>query len=250
MGFRRELSALLLFGVAFGYVEAAVVVYLRTIDEPARRHARPERSADDVFPLSQLSDWRQSGLEPVCRPLVVTELAREFATLVMLVAVALAHARNVRQWFAGFMIAFGMWDIFYYVFLKVLIGWPASLWTWDILFGLPVAWAGPVITPVLVAAERTLGGSLILWSEAAGAPVRFATGHWAAILGGGLVVVTAFCWDFRNIAAGGMPNPFNWPLFILGNLLGSAGFLHAWTRRKPAPRPAMPTMAASGGRIA
>jgi hypothetical protein len=243
MSFRRELSALLLFGVAFGYVEAAVVVYLRTIDEPARRHARPERAADDVFPLSQPADWRQSGLEPVCWRIVATECAREFATLLMLAAVALAHARNLRQWFAGFMIAFGVWDILYYVFLKVLIGWPASLWTWDILFVLPVTWAGPVVTPVLVAGEMTIGGSLILWSEAAGTPVRFGRGHWAAILGGGLIVVTAFCWDFRNVVAGGMPNPFNWPLFILGNVLGIAGFLHAWSRR----RPAMSMVATGGG---
>jgi hypothetical protein len=246
MSFRRELSALLLFGVAFGYVEAAVVVYLRTIDEPARRHARPARTADDVFPLSRPSDWRGSGQQTVCTRIVLTELGREFATLVMLAAVALAAARNFRQWFAGFMIAFGMWDIFYYVFLKVLIDWPASLWTWDILFGLPVAWAGPVIAPVLVAGEMTLGGSLILWSERVGTPIGFGKSHWAAILGGGLIMVTAFCWDFRNITAGGMPNPFNWPLFILGNVLGSAGFLHAWGWRTPATS----TSTESGGRIA
>jgi hypothetical protein len=177
---------------------------------------------------------------------VLTELGREFATLVMLAAVALLHARNFRQWFAGFMIAFAVWDIFYYVFLKVLIDWPASLWTWDILFGLPVPWAGPVITPLLVAAEMTAGGVLILWAERSDAPIELGMGHWAAIGGGGLIVVTAFCWDFRNIADGGTPNPFNWPLFILGNVVGNAGFLHAWARR----RPALPKIAESGGDIA
>ena len=58
-------------------------------------------------------------------------------------AVALAVARNAGDWAAAFVIAFGAWDITFYVVLKVLLDWPASLFTWDILFLIPVPWVGP-----------------------------------------------------------------------------------------------------------
>jgi hypothetical protein len=231
MTLRRELTALVLFGVAFGYVEAAVVVYLRTIGEPIFRHAQPNRTSDDVFPLPRMEDWQHAGQAGVCRRLLITELGREFATLVMLAAIGLAHARNFRQWFAGFIVSFGVWDIFYYVFLKVLIDWPASLATWDILFSLPVAWASPVIYPVVLASQMIVGGAIILRSEHAGRPIEFSLIHGTAIILGGLIMVTAFCWDYQNIAAGGTPNPFNWPLLTLGDLLCIAAFLHAVCRK-------------------
>jgi hypothetical protein len=230
MNFRRELMGLLLFGVAFGYVEAAVVVYMRAISEPLRQRVLTGPPHDEVFPLLRIDDWEQAGQKTV----IVTEFAREFATMVMLAAVAMIGARSVRHWFAAFMIAFGTWDIFYYVFLRLLIGWPASLWTWDILFFLPVAWVGPVIAPVLVAAGMILAGSLMLWKESIGQPMPLSRLHWSLILGGGLVVIVAFCWDFRNVAAGGLPKTFNWPLFALGNLIGLAGFVHS-LRRRPTP---------------
>ena len=78
----------------------------------------------------------------------------------MLAAVALAVARNAAQRAATFVIAFGTWAITFYVFLKVLLGWPASLFTWDILFLIQVSWAGPVLAPVLVSAFTRIRQSL------------------------------------------------------------------------------------------
>ncbi len=63
--------------------------------------------------------------------------------MLMLGPVALAIARNARQWTAAFAIAFGVWDIVFYVCLQLLLGWPASLLTWDILFLIPVPWGRP-----------------------------------------------------------------------------------------------------------
>jgi hypothetical protein len=160
-----------------------------------------------------------------------TEMGRELATLVMLAAVGLAAGRTFREWLAGFMIAFGVWDIFYYVFLKVLIDWPASFWSWDVLFLLPVPWIGPVIAPVLVSLSMIVAGAVILWRELLGRPVRSGRLAWALIVFGGLAVVAAFCWDFRNTTAGGWPHSFNWPLFSFGEAMGIAGFLHAVSRR-------------------
>lgn len=223
--FARVLIALVLFGVSFGYVEAAVVVYLRAIYEPMRRQLQPEWTSGDLFPLLRLSDLETAGEVHVRR--LATEVGREAATLVMLAAVGLLFARSFHQWFAGFIIAFGVWDIFYYVFLKMLIGWPESLFTWDILFLIPLPWVGPVIAPAIVAACMIASGAVLLWRESMARPVRLGPGQWLAVVAGGVMIVVAFCWDHRHITAGGRPEWFNWPLFTAGLLLGVAAFVHA-----------------------
>src|SRR5260370_7926441 len=87
-------------------------------------------------------------------------MGREAATIVMLAAIALAGADNAGQWAAAFAIAFGTWDIAFYAFLKLLLDWPASLLTWDILFLIPIPWVGPVLAPVIVSASMIAAG---LW---------------------------------------------------------------------------------------
>jgi hypothetical protein len=222
--------ALGLFGIAFGYVEAAVVVYLRTIYGPIRQATFPTMPHGDLFPLLRIEHLQAAGPQYV--RLLRAEMGRELATMVMLAAVGLAIGRNFRQWLAGMMIAFGVWDIFYYVFLKLLLGWPASLWTWDILFLLPVPWLGPVIAPVLVSLSMIVAGVVLLWRESLGRPVRCGTLQWALMVLGGLVVVVAFCWDSQHAAAGGRLKPFNWLLFTLGEAMAAAGFVHALVRRR------------------
>jgi len=231
MKLTRVLTALVLFGVAFAYVEAAVVVYLRAHYDPIRHGVHPKEASGELFPMLRLEHLEAAG--PQYTHMLWTELGRELATLVMLAAMGLAIGRNLREWLAGFMIAFGVWDIFFYVFLKLLIDWPASVWTWDILFLLPVPWVGPVISPVLVSVSMIVAGAAIFWRESHGRPIRFRWFHWLAIIGGGLIVIVAFCWDWRNTAAGGWPNPFNWPLFIVGEAIGLAGFAHAYWSRQP-----------------
>ncbi len=229
MRLTRTFLALLVFGIGFGYVEAAVVVYLRAIFAPIRHETFRAVPHNDLFPLLSVDDLRAAG--PENAGLLGTEMGRELATIVMLAAAGLAIAANFRQWLAGFMIAFGVWDIFYYVFLRLLIDWPASLLTWDILFLLPVPWVGPVIAPALVSVSMILAGVLILWREAASRPIQPHWIDWMAIFLGGLMVIVAFCWDFRHTAAGGWPHAFNWPLFAVGEALGAVGFLHAvWKR--------------------
>ena len=69
--------------------------------------------------------------------------------LLLLAAIACISGKTPLRRFCFFMIAFGTWDIFYYIWLWVMIRWPESLMTWDLLFLLPLPWVGPVITPVL-----------------------------------------------------------------------------------------------------
>ncbi len=218
----RPVAILLLFGVAFGYLEAAVVCYLRILHEPARQRFYPDRGAGELFPLLTLERVRAAG--PEQQKTLFVEIGREAATMLMLAAIALAVTRNARQWIAAFAIAFGVWDIVFYACLKLLLGWPASLLTWDILFLIPVPWVGPVIAPVLVSLAMIAGGIWRLWREAAGRPLRIGFWNAVGVLLGALVIVLSFTLDYRNIMAGGMPHPFHWGVFGLGMGIGAAGY--------------------------
>ncbi len=121
---KRTTLALLLFGIAFGYVEAAATHYLGTVYEPVRKRFYPARAPSDVFPLLTLKQLQEAG--PEYLGLLRAELAREFATLLMLAAVALAVSRNAGHWLAVFLIAFGSWDVSFYGSLKLLSDWPVS----------------------------------------------------------------------------------------------------------------------------
>jgi hypothetical protein len=210
--------AVLAFGIAFGYVEAAVVVDLRTalgLPLPA------------TFPLTEATG-------PTER-LALIEVGREFATLVMLVAIGLGVGRKRWEWLAWTAVAFGAWDIAYYGWLWVFVGWPASPFDWDLLFLIPVPWTGPVLAPVLVSA------ALVAFGLVAGA--RYRTGRdphvdrrsiLAGIIGGGLVLLS-FTFDAPRIMGGGIPESFPWPLFGAGILVALLGALG--TLRRPVSDP-------------
>jgi hypothetical protein len=222
---KHAIAALLLFGVSFGYVEAAVVAYSGALYEPLRQRFYPKHPPSDVFPLLTERQLKEAGPEQL--RLLKAELAREAATLVMVAAVAVGVGSNGMQSLAAFLIAFGTWDISFYTFLKVLFDWPASLLAWDLLFLLPVPWAAPVLAPMLVSLSMIGAGLVLLERDWTGSPVRLGLFHWLGLLGAGVVLVAAFIWDFRNIAGGGLPRPFNWPLFALGETIALVTFFHA-----------------------
>src|SRR5205085_1418823 len=155
------------------------------------------------------------------------ELVREFATLVMLAAAACAAARTISSWLGGFMICFGVWDIVYYVFLKALSDWPESFLAWDLLFLLPVPWAGPVLAPLLVAIVMTFFGTVFLYKEHAGRPVLLRRTDATLMVVGAVVTVVSFCWDHGNLLDGGNPQPFAWSLFAFGLAISIGAFLRA-----------------------
>jgi hypothetical protein len=224
----RTLSALILFGLAFGYVEGAIVVVLRSVYEPIHAKLRPDRSPGELFPLITLDELAKENPGHISRLRI--ELGREAATLIMLAAVPWTFARNIREWVAGFMVGFGVWDIAYYLTLKTCLGWPDSLLTWDILFLLPLPWSGPVLAPVLVSASIIGAGAIILRREGVGRPIPLRPWHWAFIVLGGSIVVVSFCWDGRSVAAGAMPGPFPWGVFVVGEVVGLATFASALRR--------------------
>jgi hypothetical protein len=218
----HSIAILLLFGLAFGYLEAAVVSYLRILHEPARRHFYPDRLPAELFPLLTLEQVRVAG--PEQRNTLSVEIGREAATMLMLAAIAWAIAGNARQWTAAFAVAFGVWDIAFYASLKLLLDWPASLFTWDILFLIPVPWVGPVMAPVLVSVAMITAGIWCLRREEANRPLQIGPWNAVGVLLGALVIVLSFTMDYRNIMAGGMPHPFHWGVFGLGMGIGAASY--------------------------
>jgi hypothetical protein len=222
---KRTVLALLLFGTAFGYLEAAVVTYLRALHEPARQRFYPGRPPADLFPLLTLDQVRAAA--PGQMQTLAIEIGREAATIVMLAAVALAVARTTGDWAAAFVITFGTWDITFYVFLKVLLGWPASVFTWDILFLIPVPWVGPVLAPVLVSAVMIAAGMWHLRAQAQGKAVRIGATQWSGIMVGAVITIISFAMDYRNIMAGGIPHQFNWWVFTTGIGVGSLSYVSA-----------------------
>ena len=153
----RNLVALVVFGVGFGYVEAAVVAYLRRLLD---FHSGYSMDATHVYlDLGFIAFVRPH--QPVLGTGAVTstEIAREAATIVMLVAVAYLAADRPARRVAAFAVAFATWDLAYYLWLRVLTGWPASLMTTDVYFLIPVTWVGPVITPLLISMIGLVGGA-------------------------------------------------------------------------------------------
>ncbi|WP_425956931.1 hypothetical protein [Xylanimonas sp. McL0601] len=152
-----NLVALLTFGAAFGYVEAAVVVYLRRLLGVSMTY--------DVGPSrTHLDLGFMSFVTPTTPPLVSaditrTETLREAATIVMLAAVAWLAARSWARRSGAFLVAFATWDITYYLWLRMLVGWPQGLGTKDVFFLIPVTWVGPVATPLAISTAMLLVGA-------------------------------------------------------------------------------------------
>lgn len=199
---KKRLVWLGLWGVAFGMIEAAVVIYLRKIYYPAEFHFPPVPFGDSLY-------W--------------VELAREAATILILWAAAELSTKKLLTKFAVFMILFGLWDVFYYVFLKIFLNWPESLFTWDILFLIPWVWAGPVLAPVLVSLGLISAGIIILYLNDKDVALTLDWKFWLVEILAGTLILTSFLIPGKEIISGSMPSSFPWSLFGMG-LLGGFGY--------------------------
>lgn len=216
----RRLLWLTVFAIAMAHVEAALVVHLRSLYYPG--------DPLELFPLEILSG-RDLGIE----------LARETATVVMILAVAALATKSLARGFAAFLYVFGAWDLFYYAWLKAMIGWPVRWLEWDVLFLIPWPWLGPWIAPALIALLFVAAGGRCLLTPD---PVPVTRWPLAAFVAGAVAGVAAFLLPALPLLAGGeaafrgyLPGDFGWGLFAAGWLLMAAGLTTApWTRRQVA----------------
>ena len=207
--FLRRALAVGLYAAAMAYLEAVVVVYLQ-------RALTIEPSA--LFPLRDQASL--GGLGTI-------EVGRETATLLMLATVGWLAGRNGLERLAWAAVAFGIWDLWYYAWLWVFIGWPATLGTYDLLFLLPVPWVAPVWAPMTVSLALLGVGLIVARRLRRGATLRVGLGQVVAGLVGGLAVISSFTFDAGRILAGGTPSAFAWPVFVAGMALAVAGVASA-----------------------
>jgi len=203
---RQRAGVVALYAAAMGYLEAAVVYYLRTMVNRIVPH-QPD-------PL------------PDVPALAIPELMRELATLIMLAGVGWLAGRTWRGRVGFALFAFGIWDITYYLFLIPLTGWPKSLLDWDILFLIPLPWWGPVIAPMSIAALMVVFGILATVLEL-GEPPIWPRKLTALICGIGIVAALyIFMNDAIAVASHGeaairsvLPQSFAWPWFVCAWLM-------------------------------
>ncbi len=230
MKLRRLLIIITAFAIAMAFLESAVVVYMREILYPGGFE----------FPLS-----------PIPVNLALTELFREVATLVMLVTIGMLAARRFSTGFAWFIYSFAIWDIFYYVFLWLLLGWPQSVMTWDVLFLIPTTWTGPVLSPMLVSLTMILLAMVILSRAERGLKSRIPGKIWAGLILGSLILIIGFVFDYSQhmlthfsllemmqlknpevleLATSYVPHRFPWWIFGIGESLILFSIAWYWKR--------------------
>jgi len=56
-----------------------------------------------------------------------------------------------------FLWTFAFWDLFYYIYLYILIKWPPTFKTIDVLFLIPVPWIAPVWFPIGISSITIIG---------------------------------------------------------------------------------------------
>lgn len=210
---KRIVFVAVAYALAMAFVESAVVVYLRGLGA-----------------LGQAGPALVSTLPILPHTIVTIEVAREAATIVMLVAVAGLAGRNGWERSLLFLLMFAVWDIAYYGWLWVLIRWPPSLFTWDVLFLIPVPWMGPVLAPLLVSVGLVGASLWMLVRREHGAPLRFSWSTGIGVALGLLVAQGTFVVDYRVALAGQEPPMFHWGWFGVGVTITAAAVVAAARR--------------------
>ena len=211
MRHRSLILWLTVYAICMANVEASLVVHLRTIYYPG--------NPVEIFPLSLLSH----------RDLFI-ELFRELATILMIFSVAVLSVREKHRQLGAFLFVFGLWDLFYYLWLKIIIGWPVRWLEWDVLFLIPWPWLAPWITAALIAVIMVAGGFRMLMLDAKSEM----SGPGLVLLIAGILIslisllLPAWPLLVNGEAAfrGYMPKGFPWILYVTGYLLMAVGL---WT---------------------
>lgn len=222
MSFTKKITWLTLFSVAMGFMETAIVIYLRKIYYPQ----------GFCFPLI-----------PVEPDIALVEFLREAATIIMLLGIGLLAGKTASQKFSFFIYCFAIWDLVYYLFLKIFLNWPGAWSAWDILFLIPVPWVGPVWAPCVVAITMILFAVVINYKVEKGYEARIRGTEWMLFIVGSLVIIASFITPYMSyLKQKGasawtlnssrelfdeirqfVPDAYNWMLFVMGEVILLAG---------------------------
>lgn len=166
---------LTIFAIAMGFLESAVVIYIRELYYP---------------------DGFEFPLQVISSNIMIVEILREFATIIMLIVIGVFSGRTKTEKFGFFLFCFAIWDLFYYVFLKIFLAWPETLLTWDVLFLIPLTWVGPVICPVLLSFAMIALSLVISLYTNKSKSFTIKYYEWALLVGGSVIVIISFVWEY------------------------------------------------------
>jgi len=220
-----------IFGIAFGFLEAIVVVYLREIYYPN----------GFSFPLTLLDPQ-----------MLKVEIVREFCTIIMLTSVGWILGKTSGEKFSFFIFVFGVWDIFYYVALKIFLDWPETIFEWDVLFLIPITWIGPVLAPVICSIGMILISLIYVYLHEKNHQTKFTPIQIVLISLGVLIIIYTFIYDYLNlfnehnfwsdfskitekkefwdVIQSYVPQKFNWILFSVGCVLIGINYLYSFLK--------------------
>jgi hypothetical protein len=209
-----------IFAIAMAFLESAVVVYLRALYYPEGFE----------FPLKMMN-----------QNIIITEIFREAATMIMILTIAIISVKSLISRFAVFIYVFAIWDIFYYIWLVLLLGWPHSFLTWDLLFLIPVTWVGPVVAPVINSLTMILLAVIILIYRKNDETFRLVFLEWALLITGSFLMIYVYTRPYisymldrypisrmiqfqqdnnlLSYAVNFRPVTFSWGLFLAGQFL-------------------------------
>jgi hypothetical protein len=197
------------FALAMAWVESASVYYLRAL-------------------VGRIEPYQSNPL-PLAGTFGQVELVREAATLVMLLTIGIVAGTTWQQRFGYTAIAFGVWDILYYAFLRIMTAWPRSMLDWDILFLIPLPWWGPVLAPVSIAALMIVWGTCVTQLPESRSVTSVTRLSWAVTMAGVALALYVFMADAVHTIDQGieatrqvLPTRFNWTAFCVALALMSA----------------------------
>jgi hypothetical protein len=196
----KRFSWLSVYAIAMAFLEAVVVAYIRELLRLSHR--------TELDSYAMMEAWREA------------------ATIIMLVAVGWLTGRNKIDRLAYGLFAFAVWDIWYYIWLKVLVDWPKTLLDWDTLFLIPFPWLGPVLSPVMIAGLICVVAVLTVYQVDREEVPRITAVRGGMALCGALLALYVFmAGAIRVWISGGtnwgstQPGVFNWPLFLIAFIL-------------------------------
>lgn len=202
-----KFATVTIYAIAMGYLESAVVIYLRqtAFGNPVQ-----------VFPIRLLAP--QLG---------AVEFVREAATIIMLLAIGYLAGKNRFQRSMFFIYSFAIWDIFYYLFLKLFTGWPASFADFDVLFLIPLIWVSPVICPILISLLLTMTSTILIFLSTKCEDLRVNAVNLGLLLLGSTILFYSFTEQILRVlyyqGPKGLehftPVAFDWSMFSIGFLI-------------------------------
>lgn len=208
----QRLGIVGIYAIAMAFLESVIVVYLRKLYYPAGFD----------FPL----------VASIEKMVLNIEWTREFFTIVMLICIGWLAGKKFYDKFAYFLYAFAVWDIFYYVWLKVILGWPVSLLTWDLLFLIPFPWASPVLAPVIYSIDITILAVVLIHLQDRFGKVKMKLSEWGLFVLGSAIILYTFLEDYAKLllASNGLedfmakvsiytPLKYSWVIYFVGEIV-------------------------------